>query len=301
MISRKQYIITALFACLLLCIPTVLQAKEAAKVRSIIAKVNNYWQRNNTPERNAFWDNAAYHTGNMEAYRLTGNEEWLAYSLKWAEHNEWKGAKGNDKSKWKYNYGETDNHVLFGDWQICFQTYADLYNILPDDRRIRRARQVMEYEMSTPKNDYWWWSDGLYMVMPVMTKLHKITGNPKYLEKLYEYILYSDSIMYDADEGLYYRDAKYVYPKHKSANGKKDFGHVATAGCLQDLRKCFRICRPATSTANSLKTSTYVLPMVWWHVSSRAVIGAVPCTMRRTHRDRKHPARHSLHTVFCGA
>lgn len=237
MISRKQYIITALFACLLLCIPTVLQAKEAAKVRSIIAKVNNYWQRNNTPERNAFWDNAAYHTGNMEAYRLTGNEEWLAYSLKWAEHNEWKGAKGNDKSKWKYNYGETDNHVLFGDWQICFQTYADLYNILPDDRRIRRARQVMEYEMSTPKNDYWWWSDGLYMVMPVMTKLHKITGNPKYLEKLYEYILYSDSIMYDADEGLYYRDAKYVYPKHKSANGKKDFWARGDGWVLAGLAK----------------------------------------------------------------
>lgn len=237
MISRKHYIKTALFACLLLCFPTVLHANEAAKVRYIIAKVNNYWQRNNAPEKNAFWDNAAYHTGNMEAYRLTGNEEWLAYSLKWAEHNEWKGAKGNDKSKWKYNYGETDNHVLFGDWQICFQTYADLYNILPDDRRIRRARQVMEYEMSTPKNDYWWWSDGLYMVMPVMTKLHKITGNPKYLEKLYEYILYSDSIMYDADEGLYYRDAKYVYPKHKSTNGKKDFWARGDGWVLAGLAK----------------------------------------------------------------
>lgn len=101
MISRKHYIKTALFACLLLCFPTVLHANEAAKVRYIIAKVNNYWQRNNAPEKNAFWDNAAYHTGNMEAYRLTGNEEWLAYSLKWAEHNEWKGAKGNDKSKWE--------------------------------------------------------------------------------------------------------------------------------------------------------------------------------------------------------
>lgn len=211
--------------------------KKAAETRAIITKVNDYWQRNNKPECNAFWDNAAYHTGNMEAYRLTGNARWLDYSLKWAEHNEWKGAKGNDRSKWRYNYGETDNHVLFGDWQICFQTYADLYNILPDDRRIRRAREVMEYEMSTPKNDYWWWSDGLYMVMPVMTKLHRITGNPKYLEKLYEYILYSDSIMYDADEGLYYRDAKYVYPKHKSANGKKDFWARGDGWVLAGLAK----------------------------------------------------------------
>ena len=29
--------------------------------------------------------------------------------------------------------------------------------------------------------------------------------------------------MLDPETGLYYRDAKYIYPKHKSANGKKDF------------------------------------------------------------------------------
>ncbi|MDE6394457.1 MAG: glycoside hydrolase family 88 protein, partial [Duncaniella sp.] len=197
--------------------------KEAQDVRKIINTVNTYWQTDNAPEKRAFWDEAAYHTGNMEAYRLTGNEDWLDYSQRWAEHNDWKGAKSNDRSAWRYDYGETDDHVLFGDWQICFQTYADLYNILPDDRRIRRAREVMDYEMSTPRNDYWWWADGLYMVMPVMTKLYRITDNPRYLDKLYEYVQYADSIMYDPDEGLYYRDAKYVYPQHKSANGKKDF------------------------------------------------------------------------------
>lgn len=211
--------------------------EEAGAVRKIIEKVNNYWQNNNRPEVRSFWDNAAYHTGNMEACRLTGNQEWLDYSRRWAEHNEWKGAKSDDRSKWKYNYGETDEHVLFGDWQICFQTYADLYNILPDERRIKRAKEVMEYEMSTPRNDYWWWADGLYMVMPVMTKLHNITGNPQYLEKLYDYLLVADSIMYDAETGLYFRDGKYVYPKHKSANGKKDFWARGDGWVLAGLAK----------------------------------------------------------------
>lgn len=215
-------------------------AKEAAKVRDIITKVNNHWQQTNPPETRSFWDNAAYHTGNMEAYFLTGNEDWKNYSERWAEHNEWKGAKGTDRSRWKYDYGETDDHVLFGDWQICFQTYADLYRILPDDRRIRRAREVMEYEMSTPRNDYWWWADGLYMVMPVMTKMHRITGDKKYLDKLYEYVLVSDSIMYDPDEALYYRDAKYVYPSHKSANGKKDFWARGDGWVLAGLAKVLK-------------------------------------------------------------
>ena len=29
--------------------------------------------------------------------------------------------------------------------------------------------------------------------------------------------------MYDREVGLYYRDAKYPYPFHKTINGKKDF------------------------------------------------------------------------------
>ena len=213
-------------------------AQNAQTIRRAIDKVNHQWQQTNLAECRSFWDNAAYHTANMEVYKLTGNQDYLDYSLRWAEHNQWKGAKGNDRSKWKYSsYGESDNYVLFGDWQICFQTYADLYNILPDERRIRRAREVMEYQMSTPQNDYWWWADGLYMVMPVMTKLYKITGNNKYLDKLYQYIVVSDSIMLDTETGLYFRDGKYVYPNHKSTNGKKDFWARGDGWVLAGLAK----------------------------------------------------------------
>jgi len=193
------------------------------EVLEMINRANTYWQSNNKPEVRAFWDHAAYHTGNMEVYGITKNENYRKYSEDWAVYNQWMGAKSTDKSNWKYKYGETDEHVLFGDWQICFQTYIDLYHLKPEEYKIARAKEVMEYEMSTPNNDYWWWADGLYMVMPVMTKLYKVTGNPKYLDKLYEYFAYANSIMYDKKEKLYYRDAKYVYPKHKSINGRKDF------------------------------------------------------------------------------
>jgi unsaturated rhamnogalacturonyl hydrolase len=211
-----------------------------ADVLEIIKKVNNYWQSKNAPTVRAFWDNAAYHTGNMEAYFLTKNEDYRKYSEAWAEYNQWMGAKSNNKDEWKYTYGETNDHVLFGDWQICFQTYIDLYNINKDEKKIARAREVMEYEMSTARNDYWWWADGLYMVMPVMTKLYKVTGNQLYLDKLYEYFSYSNSIMYDNDEKLYYRDAKYVYPKHTTVNGKKDFWARGDGWVLAGLAKVLK-------------------------------------------------------------
>lgn len=193
------------------------------EVIAAIDKVNLYWEARTPAEESPFWNVAAYHTGNIEAYRVTGNERYRRYSEAWAEHNQWMGAKSEDKANWKYTYGETDDHVLFGDWQICFQVYADLYQLNKAPHKIARAREVMEYQMSTANKDYWWWVDGLYMVMPVMTKMYKVTGNRQYLEKLYEYYSYANSIMYDAEESLYYRDARYVYPKHKSVNGKKDF------------------------------------------------------------------------------
>ncbi len=236
----KTLMILAAAATASLSLQAAPKADEATRVRETIHKVNTHWQQNHKPEGTPFWHNAAYHTGNMEAYFLTGNDDYLEYSLKWAEYNQWKGAKSDNKAEWKYDYGETDRHVLFGDWQICFQTYADLYNILPDDRRIKRAREVMEYEMSTPQNDYWWWADGLYMVMPVMTKLYKITDNAKYLDKLYEYITVSDSIMYDAETGLYFRDGKYVYPKHKTTSGKKDFWARGDGWVLAGLAKVLK-------------------------------------------------------------
>ena len=195
------------------------------KVLSVIDKVNDYWQSTHPNPGWAFWDEAAYHTGNMAAYRVTKKDAYKNYSEKWAEKNKWMGATSPNKSEWKYNYGETNKHVLFGDWQICFQTYIDLYNLdkIKDPGKIARAKEVMEYQISTPQNDYWWWADGLYMVMPVMTRLYNVTGNALYLDKLAAYFEYANSIMYDADEKIYYRDAKYIFPKHKTANGKKDF------------------------------------------------------------------------------
>lgn len=223
-------------------------ASNAAKsetpddVLKIINTVNKYWQSNNSAQVRSFWDNAAYHTGNMEVYRLTGNQEYLQYSLDWANYNQWKGAKSDDTAEWKYSYGESDEYVLFGDWQICFQTYIDLNNLDAADYKVARAKRVMEYEMSTAKNDYWWWADGLYMVMPVMTKMYKLTDNRQYLDKLYEYFSYADSVMWDSEVGLYYRDGSFVYPKHAIKDNRKDFwargdGWVlaAFAKILQDL------------------------------------------------------------------
>ena len=237
----------------------------SSEVKHIIRKVNTYWQTNNPAETRAFWDNAAYHTGNMEVYKLLKDQQMLDYSIRWAQYNNWKGATEPDPAKWKYKqYGEGQDYVLFGDWQICFQTYIDLYNLAPQKKKVARAKEVMGYEADSKANDYWWWADALYMVMPVMTKMYKLTGDEKYLDKLYENICYCDSIMLDHETGLYFRDGKYVYPKHKTANVKKDFwargdGWVLAglAKVLQDMPKTYKhqpfFARKFVNLANGVK------------------------------------------------
>ena len=64
---------------------------SSGEVIEMIHKVNGYWQTN--------------HPGNMEVYFLTKKPEYLEYSKEWAEHNQWKGAKSDDKTCWKYSYG----------------------------------------------------------------------------------------------------------------------------------------------------------------------------------------------------
>src|SRR5574344_1273257 len=144
--------ILALLVCMML-IPSSSQAKTKKKMEpalsaiQIVEKVNNHWQSVNSPEVRSFWDNAAYFTGNMEAYKLTGNAAYLEYSDKWCRYNRWQGATEKDPLKWQYkNYGEDQRHVLFGDWQICFQTYLDMYQMNPEAYKIKRAEELVDRE-----------------------------------------------------------------------------------------------------------------------------------------------------------
>ena len=113
-----------------------------------------------------------------------------------------------------------------------------MYNLVPAPYKVARAIEVMSHECSMQDTHFWWWADALYMVMPVMTKMYKLTGEIKYLDKLTENFLWSDSLMFDHEEQLYYRDAKYIYPKVKTAcNEGKSFWARGDGWVLAGLAK----------------------------------------------------------------
>lgn len=224
----------------------LLKSAEAQRTVEMIHKVNAYWQEKHRAECRGFWDNAAYFTGNQAAYELTGKKEYLDYSIRFAEHNRWTGATEKDPKKWEYKtYGEDMRHVLFADWQICFQIYIDLYKLEHRAERLQRTLEVMTTQARMAEKDFWWWSDALYMGLPIFTKLYTVTHDQKLLDKQYESFKWTDDLLFDKEAQLYYRDGKYVHPKVKTAcNGGKSFwargdGWVLAglAKVLQDLPK----------------------------------------------------------------
>ncbi len=234
--------------------PTYERAVDAMK------KANSFWQNYQSYDNwygsthPAFWDKAAYHTGNMEYYLLTGDDTYLDYTINWARYNNWMGNNNTTAapSEWTWGYNQTQgsNAVLFGDWQTCFQVYIDLYNAGIEGASIDRVLEVINYQITTDRDEYWWWADALYMVMPTMTKLYKLTGDEKYLDALYKYFKYAKELMYDGPGGipsdasgyttsaalnsgasysnpddykyLFFRDAGYVYPLKPNAGHENE-------------------------------------------------------------------------------
>ena len=85
--------------------PAQLEQRYGIESRTILSQfaTSIILKLNDPPAQEwAFWNVAAYHTGNIEAYRVTGNERYRRYSEAWAEHNQWMGAKSQDKTAWKY-------------------------------------------------------------------------------------------------------------------------------------------------------------------------------------------------------
>src|SRR5574344_1782275 len=209
-------------------IPTKVTAADlpaVEDVKAMIEKANDYWQTNKSYNVSSSWDNAVYQTGNMEAYFYTGNQDYRDFAMKWAGRNNWCGSTGDEPTQWKYTYGDGANYALFGDWQCCFQTYIDLYNSdsLKPDSMVARAKFVMDYMVKQDTTAYWWWADALYMAMPVMTKMFKLTGDTAYLDKMYLCFNDARNLMYDEENHLFFRDANYIYPKHTTTRGLRDY------------------------------------------------------------------------------
>ena len=206
------------------------QMPDGEQIVSLAQKINDYWIRTggNTGSdatnynhghsvSSEFWAPSVFYTGNMEAYYLTGDENYTDYVNRWGSNNLYNG------SAWNTNANSSRIGKYFPDNHTSFQTYLDMYSITaegdfdPSDEKIANVVPIMEEmkEMSVSdlKNRYGYWDriDFFYMELPNWTKMYLLTGDEGYLDKQRE--LYDDrkQELYDEESGLFYRDRNYIY------------------------------------------------------------------------------------------
>ena len=203
---------------------------SAKNLVNLAQKVNDYWIKtggntgNDASNYNhghsitsEFWAPSVFYTGNMEAYYLTGDENYTDYANRWGSNNIYNGSAWNTKA---------DNSRIgkyFPDNHTSFQTYLDMFSITsdkkfdPNDEKIKNIVPIMNEMEQMDINDlktkkgYWGRIDFFYMELPNWTKMYLLTGEEKWLDKLRE--LYDDrkAELYDEETGLFYRDKNYIF------------------------------------------------------------------------------------------
>lgn len=86
----------------------------------------------------------------------------------------------------------------------------------------------------------WCWSDALFMAPPAWTALSKVSGDPRYLAHSDAEFWAATDLLFDKDEGLYYRDSRFI-TRRSDAGAKIFWGRgngwafAGLARILQDL------------------------------------------------------------------
>ncbi len=190
------------------------RADTAEAVLNDINKVNDYWISHHLTLPGYDWANAAYFVGNTQAGLITGSADSLNYALAWGDVNGWSGPAGNDTGSW------TKGGVFHADNQTCFQTYLDLYFLDGDRSKMARALEVMGSQIHTAPDFYWDWDDAIFMAMPVLSRLYRVTGDRLYADRLYAYFSACRDALYDEEYRLFFRDGSYIGSK---VEGQKNF------------------------------------------------------------------------------
>lgn len=173
----------------------------------LITKLNDKFINNNLTTIGADWATSTFSAGLIEAYYLTGDENYYDHLIRWANTFNWQ----------MLNQNTNLSHNTNPDSYSCVATYIDLCNIdSAFDANFASAEALIEKIANnelgcdaTGKPTQWWtWIDLFFMGMPVYTKMYLRTGDEKYLDKLWDFYNYEKNTLgLYAGDGMWYRDA----------------------------------------------------------------------------------------------
>lgn len=190
--------------------------------KNIMRKVAD-WQIKNGIKHDALdWTNAALYAGMADWAELSSIEDNYNFYWEWLYHT--LGER----------YFQLGNRMYNADDLAVGQTNIDLFAKYNNERILWPTKSRLDWIIDNPSNtsldfrnhtvatkDRWSWCDALFMAPPVFAKMYVLTGEDKYLEFMDKEYKATYELLYDKQEKLFFRDARFF--DRKEANGKKIF------------------------------------------------------------------------------
>ncbi|WP_206244932.1 glycoside hydrolase family 88/105 protein [Novosphingobium terrae] len=162
------------------------------------------------------WVSAVFFTGAMKLATATDVPKVLDYSLKAAR---------------RFSYAHQGDgapvHLINADDQAIGDLYQSAFFQTGAPGTLMPLKQRLDYTLPylslapEPKRLVWWWCDALFMAPPVLARMSAITGDRRYLDAMDAQYWRVYDHLYDKDEHLFARDARFV--TRRSPNGRKIF------------------------------------------------------------------------------
>jgi len=170
------------------------------------------------------WIEGTFYGGVFACYEATGNEAFLNAARNWT------------KTPFSTRHGVNADAICTA------QTFLDVYRVDKDETLIAPIKEIFETEYfgrdvlerkkmghaiwkeeSRPfiGRNLWWWCDALYMAPPVIARMGKATGDPRYFELLHKLYWDSTAYLYNPEERLFFRDKRFF--DKKAPNGEPVF------------------------------------------------------------------------------
>ena len=204
--------------------------RNVVELKALMEKVNDYWIAENPDVGDNAWERAAYFLGNIAAYDVLKKQQYLDYAIEWANANDW-------------DFNRNENHnTTNADNVSCGETYMDLMTKYGVEGKMTHMLETLEFTAQDEKNDYWWWIDTFYMALNFYTRMGLYLNDDRLIDKAYNLYMNSKAERgcYDEEEGLWFRDERFLADVAHTLNGKKVFWSRGNGWVLGGLARTLR-------------------------------------------------------------
>jgi unsaturated rhamnogalacturonyl hydrolase len=196
--SRLVLLVAGVVAGGLVATPQATATTTLCPVAQNMVSADQYWVANGQNQGPNNWLNATFQVGNLAMVRTTGVANHV--TAPWAAANH-------------YQLQSSTTQPFFPDFEAAGEAYLALQYFHPIPANLQALRDRVATEVASVQqghNTYWNYVDALNMAMPSFAQLGVLDKSSADLATMHTLFEYTKTHLFDAQVGLWYRDASFV-------------------------------------------------------------------------------------------